>query len=214
MVRLNKGVYVIDNLVQRGLAKIVEQKLIPSRLIVDIRKIKQHLAKEITELSSEELTALFPAVLFLRGYDIVEEKAFVNRPYWEIRRSEPGDICHTGIGALVRSAGDLPGYQELANQYDFGIFYLTKIVLYDEDFTSSVVKTLTLNDLTTLLLAVAVNEYIDIFSLTITSIPDFRAEARDKVEQEIGISWEVISTIYKRWARIAQGGNSSSVTVS
>jgi len=205
MIDLSSGVLVVHSLVQQSLTGNTEPFLTSSRLVEDLRQIKQCLAMGIAGLSTDDLTALFPVALFLQGYEVVGEDTLAGHHFWEIQFSDPGGIRHSGIGVLVEHVKDLRGYQELMSQYDyvFGVFYSGQRAPLQTDFVSDRVKVMGQDDLADLLMALAMNEYVDTFALTISSL-GLREKVRDTLMQEAELSWETVTTISKRWATVAK----------
>jgi len=126
MVDLSNGIRIVHSLVQQSLTGSTEPLLTSSRLVEDLRQVKQCLAMGIAGLSTGDLTALFPVALSLQGYEVMGEDTLSGYHFWEIQFSDPGGILHTGMGALVENVDDLQGYQELMSRYDYvsGMFYL------------------------------------------------------------------------------------------
>ena len=200
-----RGVLIVHSLVQQSLAGNTEPFLTSSRLVEDLRQIKQRLAMGIAGLSTDDLTALFPVALFLQGYEVAGEDTLAGRHFWEIQFSDPGGILYSGIGALVKHVDDLRGYKELMNQYGYvsGVFYLTGKASLPTDSVPDRVNVMGRDDLTALLMAIAMTEYVDTFALTISSL-GLREKVRDTLVQEAGLSWETIMTISRRWAIVAE----------
>ncbi len=206
MIDLSNGIHIVHSLMQQSLAGITEPFLTSSRLVEDLRQVKQRLAMGIAGLSTDGLTALFPVALFLQGYEVVGEDTLAGHHFWEIQFSDPGGIHHSGMGVLIEHVRDLRGYQELVSQYDyvFGVFYSGERASLPKDFVSDRVKVMVRDDLADLLMALAMNEYVDTFALTISSIPSLKETLQATLMQEAGLSWEAVTTISKRWATIAK----------
>ena len=138
--------------------------------------------------------------------DVEEEpQTVVGHHFWEVQFLDPGGIRHAGIGAVAEYANDLRIYQELMSQYDYvsGAFYLTEKVSLLTDSVPDRVNVMRRDDLADLLMALAMNEYVDTFALTISSL-GLREKVRDTLMREAGLSWETVTTISKRWATVAK----------
>lgn len=206
MIDLSSGIHIVHSLVQQSLTGNTEPFLTSSRLVEDLRQIKQRLAMGIAGLSTDDLIVLFPVALSLQGYEVVGENTLAGHHFWEIQFSDPGGIRHAGMGALVEHVNDLRVYQELMSQYDYvsGVFYLTEKASLPRDSVPDHVNVMGRDDLAALLMALAMTEYVDAFARTIASIPGLREKLRDTLMQEAGLSWETVTTISKRWATVAK----------
>lgn len=207
MIDLSNGIHIVHNLVQQSLMGNTEPFLTSSRLVEDLRQIKQRMAMGIAGLSPDELMALFPVALFLQGYEVTGEQTLTGHHFWEIQFSDPVGIRHAGVGALVEHVNDLRVYQELMSQHDYisGVFYLTeKASLPTNSVPDDRVNVMGRDNLANLLMALAVTEYVDTFARSIASISGLREKVRDTLMQEAGFSWETVTAISKRWATVAE----------
>ena len=82
MIDLSNGIHIVHSLVQQSLTGNTEPFLTSSRLVEDLRQIKQRLAMGIARLTPDDLTALFPVALFLQGYEVVGEDMVVGHHFW------------------------------------------------------------------------------------------------------------------------------------
>ncbi len=205
MVDLSNGIHIVHSLVKQSLTENTEPFLTSSRLVEDLRQIKQCLAMGIAGLSTDDLTALFPVALFLQGYEVVGEDTLVGHHFWGIQFLDPGGIRHAGMGTVVEYVNDLRVYQELMSQYNYvsGVFYLAEKESLPRDSVSDRVKVMDRDDLANVLMALAMTKYMDTFLHTIQSNPVFKEKIQVTID-DAGLCWETITAIFKRWATIAE----------